>query len=165
MTQGPIILRGTAIRSLGLPDDLDFFDSQTATLGRAVTPLEAWNIIMSQPMPLIGLAFRARDAISARFGVQRIGGFSGARPDRVEVGGKLAFFDVEESAADALVLTSRDRHLDVMTCISVEGCDVTIASSVRTHNRFGIAYMIPVAPAHRMIVKGMLRRLAKDTSP
>ncbi|MEM9855606.1 MAG: DUF2867 domain-containing protein [Pseudomonadota bacterium] len=36
-----------------------------------------------------------------------------------------------------------------------------MTSSVRTHNLFGRLYMIPVGVAHRWIVRGMLRKLAR----
>ena len=48
-----------------------------------------------------------------------------------------------------------------MTCITTHDQRLTITSSVITHNAFGRAYMLPVAPAHRLIVWLMLRRLAK----
>lgn len=149
-------------RLVGPPEDLDFLDVQGADLPRRLTPLEAWNGIMAQPLPGLALAFRLRDAVSARFGVKRIGGFTGRRADRVAAGDKLDFFLVEEATADRLVLTERDRHLDVMTCVSVDGQRLSVVSSVVTHNRFGRAYMIPVAPAHRIIVRLMLRRLMRS---
>ncbi|MDR0808183.1 MAG: DUF2867 domain-containing protein [Gemmobacter sp.] len=139
---------------------LAFLDSQSVELPRAMTPLEAWNAIMAHPLPGLALAFRLRDAISARFGVKRIGGFTRRVAERVEPGDRLDFFLVEEAAPDRLVLTERDRHLDVMTCVTVEGRRLAITSSVVVHNRFGKAYMLPVAPAHRLIVRLMLRRLA-----
>ena len=139
--------------------ELDYYDSQSVQLRRAVTPLEAWNRIMTQPMPLMSAAFRVRDAISALFGVKRAGGFSGERVESVEVGDHLDFFLVEGISSDALILTARDRHLDVMTTLSVAGRRVTITASVVAHNAFGRAYMLPVGPAHRLIVRGMLKRL------
>ncbi len=116
---------------------------------------------MMLPLPGMAMAFRLRDAISARFGVARIGGFSGVAVDEVEVeaGDHLDFFLVEEVSDAVLVLTSRDRHLDVMTCLLVEGRRVSITASVKTHDWFGRVYMLPVAPAHRLIVWLMLRRL------
>jgi hypothetical protein len=145
---------------IGPVEAIDYLDSQTQRLPRPTTPLEAWNIIMGRPQPLLRLAFRIRDVISARFGVQKIGGFSGKRTGAIKVGDRLDFFAVEGVSPDALILTARDRHLDVMTCISVEGATITITSSVITHNWFGRAYMVPVGPAHRLIVRRMLRRLA-----
>jgi len=61
-----------------------------------------------------------------------------------------------------LVLTERDKHLDVMTCIATQGPLVTITSSVKVHNWFGRAYMVPVGLAHRRIVRGLLRRVSRS---
>jgi hypothetical protein len=154
-----------------MPDDCDlvapreklaFYDSQSIPLPRPVTALEAWNLQMARPLPLMALAFRIRDAISARFGVKRIGGFSGQRADRVAAGDRLDFFLVERVTPQVLTLTERDRHLDVMTCITTTSGQLAITSSVITHNLFGRAYMLPVGPAHKVIVRAMLRRLARD---
>ena len=50
-------------------------DSQSVTLAEPLTALQAWQKIMAQRLPGLGLAFRIRDVISARFGLARIGGF------------------------------------------------------------------------------------------
>ena len=52
--------------------------------------------------------------------------------------------------------------VDVMIAVTVEGCNLAITASVMTHNAFGRAYMLPVAPAHRLIVWAMMRRLKRD---
>lgn len=140
---------------------LDYYHSQSLTLPREMTALEAWNLMQSRPLPLMSLAFRIRDAVSSRFGVKRIGGFSGARPDHVAVGEHLDFFLVEEARPDLLVLTERDRHLDVMTCLSVEGRVFTTSASVKVHNLYGRIYMIPVGLAHGIIVRAMMRRMGQ----
>ncbi|MEM7615852.1 MAG: DUF2867 domain-containing protein [Pseudomonadota bacterium] len=148
-------------RILKAVEDLDYFDTQSVALNREVTPLHAWNTIMQDPQPLLKWAFKIRDAVSARFGVKRIGGFSGVAAPSADVGTYLDFFLVEHADTDTLVLTERDRHLDVMTCISTRGPTVSITSSVSVHNWFGRLYMIPVGIAHRWIVRGMLRRLKR----
>lgn len=149
-----------AVPALVAPrESLVYFDRQSVTLPRPLGPVEAWNRIMAAPLPGLGLAFRLRDAISARFGVQRIGGFSGRGVAAPQVGERLDFFLVEGIGPDQLVLTARDRHLDVMISVDVAGAELAITASVVTHNRFGRAYMLPVAPAHRLIVWLMLRRL------
>lgn len=146
-------------RILEAVDELDYFDTQSADLSREITPLQAWNSIMENPRPVLRLAFKLRDTVSSQFGVKRIGGFSGEVAQSVDVGQYLDFFLVEYADADTLVLTERDRHLDVMTCISTKGPTASITSSVRVHNWFGHVYMIPVSIAHRWIVRSMLRRL------
>lgn len=141
---------------------LDYYDRQQAILSGAVTPLQAWNMVRAHPKPVLRLAFRIRDAISSRFGVRRIGGFGNKSVERVQPGDRLDFFLVEHVTPDLLTLTERDRHLDVMTCISASGNCLAITSSVVTHNRFGRAYMMVVGPAHKLIVRNVLRRLQRD---
>lgn len=147
--------------------ELSYFDSRSVPLAAPLTAVEAWNMIMRQPMPLMGLAFRIRDALSAPFGVARIGGFSGRQAGFVQPGDKLDFFLVEQVDDEVLVLTARDRHLDVMTTITTHGGVLTVTSSVKTHNFFGKLYMLPVGPAHKMIVNRMLKRVeeAQAVSP
>lgn len=149
------------MQTLGPIPDLDYYDQRSILLPRALTPLDAWNAMIGDPLPFLGLAFRIRDAISSLFGVRRIGGFSRRQRSAVKAGDRLDFFLVEEVADDRLVLTERDRHLDVMTTISTEDRRLTITSSVITHNGFGRAYMVPVGPAHKLIVTTMLRRLKR----
>lgn len=147
--------------TLRAPSELDYYDCRSIQLPVEVTALEAWNIMTARPGPWLQLAFRIRDAISALFGVKRIGGFSGTRRESVQVGERLDFFLVEHSAPDRLVLTERDRHLDVMICLSSSERVVTITSSVVTHNAFGRAYMLPVGQVHKLIVNRDLRRLRR----
>ena len=155
------LVPGTNIQILAPQEDLDFFDLQSTQLHEPMTPLQAWSTIMSEPMPLLKFAFKVRDGVSSLFNVKRIGGFSHKQVTEVKVGEKLDFFLVESLSKDVLTLTARDTHLDVATCISVMDKELSITSSVQTHNLFGKAYMVPVAPAHRVIVSKMLKRLAK----
>ena len=162
MSPDPHALTDPQAHLLAAPERLDYYDRQSITLPEGVTPLQAWNLIRAQPQPVLRLAFRIRDAVSARFGVKRIGGFGTDMAGSVRAGDRLDFFLVEHAAPGILVLTERDRHLDVMTCISAEGPDLAVTSSVITHNRFGRAYMLVVGPVHRLIVRAMLRRLRRQ---
>lgn len=140
--------------------ELGYFNVQTATADAPMTAIEAWNRMQESPSAWLALAFRMRDAISTRFGVKRIGGFSGAvQSDTVRAGDYVDFFLVEEARPDLLVLTERDRHLDVMTSLSVDGYAVSVTSSVVTKSLFGRLCMIPVGLAHPVIVRSMMRRL------
>lgn len=141
---------------------LDYFDRQTAVIPKSITALEAWSIISSQTGSVMRLAFKIRDAISALFGVRRIGGFSGLRRDDVAAGDHLDFFLVERIEPNMLVLTARDSHLDVMTCVTTGANSVSITASVVTKNFFGRFYMLPVGLAHRRIVRNSLQRLEQS---
>ncbi|MBN9886625.1 DUF2867 domain-containing protein [Salipiger abyssi] len=142
------------------PEELDYHDTRVLALPHPLTAVEAWNLMVAEPLPVMRTAFALRDAISARFGVKRIGGFSGRQAQTVQVGDRLDFFLVEHVSDEALVLTERDRHLDVMTTITTSGACLTVTSSVVTHNLFGRAYMLPVGFAHKVIVNALLRRVA-----
>jgi len=157
-----ITLPNTNIHALAALIELDFYDSQSIELAESISPLDAWHLITSRPMPVMAIAFRVRDFISSHFGVKKIGGFRKGSKRAVEIGSKLDFFLVEHICENVLTLSERDRHLDVLTCISRNEHWITISSSVITHNAFGRAYMLPVGPAHKLIVHAFLKRL-KDT--
>jgi hypothetical protein len=141
---------------------LSFLEEQRLALPRPMTALEVWNRMMARPLPMMATAMRIRDAISARFGVERIGGFSGRPASDVATGDRLDFFLVERSEPERLTLTARDWHLEVITCVTTGGARLAITTSVRVKNRFGRTYLLPVGPAHRLIVWWMLRRLKRD---
>lgn len=161
MTTVFFTLPGTNIQTLAPPQQLDFFDSQSVQLSQAITPVEAWRIEMSRPKLLLQVAFYLRDGISSVFGVEKIKGFSGLMPDQVELGQRLDFFLVEHVSDTVLTLTARDRHLDVATCVSLHGSQLSISSSVKRHNLFGWFYMLVVGPAHKLIVRNTLRNIQK----
>ena len=150
-----------SIHTLRPLPELDYHDSRSVLLPVQITALQAWSLMTAGQGPLMRLAFRTRDGISSLFGVKRIGGFSGTRREAVQAGDYLDFFLVEHSAPEVLVLTERDRHLDVMTCVSMADRVLTITSSVVTHNTFGRLYMLPVGPAHKLIVNSYLKRLKR----
>ncbi|WP_431703284.1 DUF2867 domain-containing protein [Pseudomonas sp. BR20] len=155
----PITSPAHTLRAL---PELDYYHIKSVQLPVGITTLEAWNITTAEPGLVMRLAFRIRDAISALFGVRRIGGFSGVARKTVRAGEHLDFFLVEHSASDILVLTERDRHLDVMICLSITDRVLTITSSVITHNLYGHIYMLPVGLAHKVIVSRHLRRLKRS---
>ena len=68
---------------------------------------------------------------------------------------------MEHSAPQMLVLTERDRHLDVMICLSITDRMLVVTSSVVTHNTYGRLYMVPVGPAHKLIVNSYLRHVKR----
>ncbi|MDA3888953.1 MAG: DUF2867 domain-containing protein [Allgaiera sp.] len=85
----------------------------------------------------------------------------------VVAGEPLDFFLVEGATPERLLLSARDRHLDVLICVTASpvagATEAAITSSVVTHNLFGRAYMLPVRPVHRILVRWMLSRLAEKT--
>jgi hypothetical protein len=141
---------------------LNYFDSQCLELPREIPALLAWNLAMRSPITGMATSMWLRDRISGLFGVAPIKGFSGVQKTSVKIGDRLDFFLVEDVAEHLLVLTARDRHLDVMTTVTTYDRVLTITSSVITHNWFGRAYMLPVGLAHKVIVWWVLRKMKAD---
>lgn len=149
---------------LAAKEELKFHDVRDMELPKNMTALQAWDEGMQVPIPFLATAFMIRDKIASWFGVKHIGGFSAERPQReipVQKGDHLDFFLVEDIQPQLLVMTDRDTHLDVMTCISTFDQRLTITSSVVVHNWFGHAYMLVVGPAHKLIVNAMIRGLKR----
>ncbi len=162
MTNRFSLSQNSNVQLLAPREQLNFYDAQSVILPQEVTAPEAWRMIVSNPVPVMKLAFQIRDRISACFGVKPIKGFSGQWPSNLQTGDQLDFFLVEHISPDVLTLTARDKHLDVMTCITTDKTELTITSSVKTHNLFGRLYMLPVAIAHRLIVRSDLKRLKQN---
>ncbi len=145
--------------------ELDYFDQQQAALPEGMTAFQAYCCMTADSPAWLRGAFWVRDKLSQLAGVEQIDGFSAQRPvSPPQEGGKLDFFDVLAISDDELLLTSVDRHLGVLIAINIErtehsGSRLTITASVRNKNFFGRLYMIPVAPAHVMIVRNMLGKL------
>jgi hypothetical protein len=149
-------------------DELDYLHVDRLSLPRRLSAAAAFSVITGDPPAWLRLAFRVRDAVSGLFGVAPIEGFGGATSSEPRPGDKMGFFLVEKSAPDQLVLTSRDRHLDVMICVNArhegEATDLVITASVKTHNRFGRAYMLAVGPVHRVLSAYLGRRAQRGLS-
>lgn len=88
---GKILATRSGSHTLGAPSELDYYDYRSVPLSAEISALDAWNIMTAESGPLLRLAFRIRDGISSRFGVKRIGGFSGNRRVTVQAGERLDF--------------------------------------------------------------------------
>ncbi|WP_305972259.1 MULTISPECIES: DUF2867 domain-containing protein [unclassified Mameliella] len=147
------------LRIVALRSQLNFLDIQSVTLAEPLSPIQTYGHLSGWMAQRYGWAFRVRDVLSAPFGVRPVRGFSGRAPVAATEGERLDFFLVEQATPEVLVLTARDRHLDVMTCIACSGRDVSIISSVVTHNAFGRLYMAVVGPVHRVMLRRSLAHL------
>jgi len=153
-----------------LPDlagGYDFYHADAAWVDAGQSILQiyarmtAWN-----PLGLRA-AFAVRDALCRLAGLQTIGGFGRRQiPENVAVGDKLDFFDVQHLCTRQLVLSSSDRHLVVTVILHLDAPDGTrqklsCITTVTTHNLTGKIYMLPVAPAHGVIVRQMLKNITR----
>jgi len=114
-------------------------------------------------------AFKIRDRCCALFRLQPIGGFSGTTlTSAIAPGDKLDFFDVQKVSDEELVLSSSDKHLVVVVALNLAPAKdgqrkLSVTTSVNTHNLLGKLYMLPVKPAHGIIVRKMLDTLKRST--
>lgn len=140
---------------------------QEARLPGAYLSWELWAALFGAAPGWMRPAMAIRDACCAPFGIAPIAReIPDAAPRRPEPGETLGFFTVETVAPGRMTLIIRDRHLDVRTIVETRpspegGTQAAIGSEVFTHNALGRLYMIPTAPGHRALVRGMLRRLAR----
>jgi uncharacterized protein DUF2867 len=76
----------------------------------------------------------------------------------------IGIFPVLSETPHRLVAGFNDKHLDFRVVVDVAaigtGQQVTATTLVKTHNRFGRAYLTLIMPFHRLIVASMLRRIA-----
>ena len=85
---------------------------------------------------------------------------------KIEKGGNVAFFDVKEVNNEEVLMYAEDSHLNAYFSISlvqeVTCTTLSCSTSVNFHNIFGRVYFVFVKPFHKLIIKSMLRRIAKD---
>ncbi len=147
-------------------ESLDYLHQESALAKRELNAYQAYCRMTENSSWLMRSAVWLRDALCKPFGVEQIGGFRNKSADAPpKVGEKLDFFLVEDISDRRLVLTVRDRHLDVMLSLTADpvaegGTLVGETTSVVTHNFFGRLYMVPVAPAHHVIVRRDMKKLA-----
>lgn len=144
------------------PEQLDYRHIDETLVGPKLTALDAYRAMTSYNPLFLRLAFRIRDMLCRLVGIEPIGGFSaGNLPSTIAAGDKLDFFDVYSATDDELVLYSDDRHLTVVVTLRLTGeiesqQRLSISTLVKTKEVLGRIYMLPVRPAHGIIVRGML---------
>lgn len=147
-------------------DRLNFYHQDQTWIDARMNALDAYHALTSyNPVPL-RLSFWLRDAIGRIFGLEPISGFKGAGSlAEVKPGDKLDFFEILYASKDELAVTSRDKHLIVVVSICLDAPvgdlrRLSLVTSVKTHNLLGRAYMLPVGPAHGIIVRKMLGHIS-----
>jgi len=77
----------------------------------------------------------------------------------------IGIFPIISQSPDRLVAGFDDHHLDFRVVVDVassgHGQRVTATTLVRTHNRLGRTYLAIILPFHRLVVRAMLRQVAK----
>jgi hypothetical protein len=138
-----------------LPDHfprVDYSDAYAVTLppDASTDPGEWADRLFSDPPGALRVLLGARDRLVGAVGLKRAGG-QRAKP-----------FPELARTANEVVLGMDDLHLDFRVGVHVvpvtDGVRLTVGTVVRFHNAFGRLYFLPVRPAHKVIVRSMLRR-------
>lgn len=109
---------------------------------------------------------KVRDAIVAPFGLKS------ARHLRTLAegaqAGRVGIFKVYGTSETEIILGEDDTHLDFRVSVLCSAGatagghrQLTVSTVVHCHNLLGRAYLLVIAPFHRMVVKANLRRAAE----
>jgi hypothetical protein len=108
-----------------------------------------------------------RNRIVAIFGLKNLGGLSAIDSGKPEAdfrpGDRVGIFTLFSRSADEVLLGDKDKHLDVVVSVHKAAAArdgavlITVTTVVHVHNALGRLYMLPVAPAHRVIARAMVR--------
>jgi len=111
-----------------------------------------------------------RNRVVSLFGLKNLGGLENLPRGKAEAdyrpGDRVSIFTLFENTPGEVLLGDRDKHLDVTLSVHLTpqpagGAPlVTLTTVVRVHNLLGRAYMLPVAPMHRLIAPTVLRAVA-----
>jgi hypothetical protein len=143
-----------------LLDGADFADAfRIVIAGTALDARQAAMRMLARPPLWVDALISLRNLMVAPFGLKS----SGA--DDAGPRGSIGIFPVISETPQRLVVGFDDHHLDFRAVIDVvasgRGQEVTATTLVRTHNRFGRTYLALIMPFHRLIVRDMLRRVAR----
>jgi hypothetical protein len=130
----------------------DFADAfSVAVARRDITPGIAMKLAFGTPPGWISALMATRNAVMGRLGY---------KAPRIQRG-----FPVLRTGPDMELSGLDDAHLDFRALLRVRpegnGSRLTLTTAVRTHNRTGRVYLATILPFHKLIVRSMLRRVAK----
>ena len=136
-----------------------FIDAYRVEIGgKHLGAREAAQRMFARPPRWVDALLRLRNLIVAPLGLKTSGAGDSAASDLIGI------FPVVSETPRRLVAGFNDSHLDFRVVIDVAPADagqqVTATTLVRTHNRFGRAYLATIMPFHRLITRALLRQVA-----
>ncbi|WP_341702290.1 DUF2867 domain-containing protein [Ferrovibrio sp.] len=132
----------------------NFADAFAVTVPQpAIDPARVMTLAFATPPGWVSGLMTVRNAVMGRLGYK-------APPLR-------RGFPVLQSGRDFVLSGLDDGHLDFRALVRVSpsatgGSHIVLTTAVRTRNRFGRAYLAVILPFHRLIVRSMLRRAARQ---
>lgn len=123
------------------------------------------RFLLSHQPSWIGKLTNVRDAIVAVFGLKTAKHLATLPSDAKAK--RIGIFKVYSTSETEIVLGEDDKHLDFrvsLLCTTRSGPQLgrtlTVSTVVHCHNLLGRAYILVIAPFHRLVVKASLRRAA-----
>jgi len=135
-----------------------FIDAFRVEIGAAtVNARDACTRMVLHGPRWIDALLRLRNILVTRFGLKTSG--EGAPSPH----GVIGLFPVLSETPERLVAGFDDSHLDFRIVVDVTrdaaGRQVTSTTLVRTHNLLGRTYLKLIMPFHKLVVRGMMRRI------
>jgi hypothetical protein len=122
-------------------------------------------LLSNQPF-WIGVLTKVRDVIVACFGLKTASHLASLPSDATAK--RISFFKVYSTSESEIVLGEDDKHLNFrVSLLCSSGAPpqtdqtLTFSTVVHCHNLLGKAYILAIAPFHRLVVKASLRRAAE----
>lgn len=123
------------------------------------------RFLFSQQPAWVGKLMAMRDAIVACFGLKTGKHLATLATDAKA--GRVGIFKVYSTNQTEIVVGEDDKHLDFRVSVLCSGApapdgsrQLTVSTVVHCHNRLGRAYLLAIAPFHRLVVKASLDRAA-----
>ncbi|MFC3675064.1 DUF2867 domain-containing protein [Ferrovibrio xuzhouensis] len=132
----------------------DFADAFSVVVTRQdIDPGAAMKLAFGTPPGWVNTLMATRNAVMGRLGY---------KAPRIQRG-----FPVLRAAPGMELSGLDDAHLDFRALVRVtpEGdgrSRITLTTAVRTHNRLGRVYLAVILPFHRVIVRNLLARMARQ---
>ncbi|MFL6673192.1 MAG: DUF2867 domain-containing protein [Massilia sp.] len=124
------------------------------------------RFIFSHQPPWIGKLMRVRDMIVVCFGLKTARHLATLASDAKAR--RVGIFKIYSTNETEIVVGEDDRHLDFRVSVLCSrgpapesSRQLTLTTVVHCHNLLGRAYLLAIAPFHRMVVKASLRRAAR----
>jgi len=114
----------------------------------------------------IDTLMNVRNRVVGFVGLKNLGGLSHIHPDKKSseytTGDRVGIFTLLSKTDDEVLLGDDDNHLEVVVSVHMsKGAPsqtvVTVTTVVHVKNWLGRLYMLPVAPAHRIIARAMVK--------
>lgn len=149
-----------------------FHDSWTITAGEpSLSALGQFLKALQATPPWVNTLMTIRNQAVSAFGLKNLGTLSRLDPAKpacaYQPGDRVGIFTLIANTADEVLLGDKDKHLDVVLSVH-QAVDlnsgrvlVTVTTVVHVHNWFGVLYMLPVTPMHRIISKTVLKAVGR----